>query len=371
VSSVDAFIAELASFEPRLYEPDQCVAVVELLARLENACAAARARTAARAAECGAHRRQGFVKPSDWLARATGSSTSEAERELDTAKRLDELPATREAVSNGELTLGQAHEVAETEAACPGSESEMLEKAKKESLKSLKEEGRKRRMAAVDPEDLARRQRDARFHRHWRDEHGMIRYSGAMVPTAGVPFMNRIDVETDREWRSAHRAGKTEPRERHAADAFAKVVSGGGAGHPVKADVVYVCDINSGQAHIVGGGPVPLATVDEVARDAFVKAVLHDGTQVDTVVHYGRKAMPAVVRTAVSLGDPPHFDGIKCVDCDRDLGLQWDHDDPVANGGPTTRKNLKPRCVPCHIAKTERDRLAGLLKRGRPRDPPP
>jgi hypothetical protein len=182
--------------------------------------------------------------------------------------------------------------------------------------------------------------------------------------------MSRIDVETDRAWRTAHRAGTPEPRERLAADAFATVVSGGGAGHPVKADVVYVCDINSGQAHIVGGGPVPVATVDEVARDAFIKAVLHDGTQIDTVVHYGRKAMPAVVRTAVSLGDPPDFDGIKCVDCDRDLGLQWDHDDPVANGGPTTRKNLKPRCVPCHIAKTERDRLAGLLNGG-PRGQPP
>lgn len=199
----------------------------------------------------------------------------------------------------------------------------------------------------------------------------MIRYSGAMVPQAGVPFMNRIDVETDREWRRAHRSGKTETRERHAADAFAKIVSGDGAGHAVKADVVYVCDINSGRSHIVGGGPVPMATVDDAARDAFVKAVLHDGPQIDTVVHYGRKAMPAVVRTAVSLGNPPDFEGVKCVDCGRELGLQWDHDDPVANGGPTTRKNFKPRCVPCHIAKTERDRAAGLLNGGRARGQPP
>lgn len=172
LSSVDAFIMELASFEPRLCNPEKCVVVVEQLARLEKVSAAARARTAARAAECGAHRRKGFVKPSDWLARATGSSTSEAERELDTAKRLDDLPETREAVSKGELSLGQAHEVAATEAACPGSERAMVEKAKTDSLKRLKDEGPKRRLAAVDPDELARRQRDVRFHRHWRDEHG-------------------------------------------------------------------------------------------------------------------------------------------------------------------------------------------------------
>jgi 5-methylcytosine-specific restriction endonuclease McrA len=110
---------------------------------------------------------------------------------------------------------------------------------------------------------------------------------------------------------------------------------------------------------------VPLATVDAVARGAFIKAVIHDGTKVDTIVHYGRHALPAVVRTAIELGEPPAFDGITCTDCDRRHGLQWDHVDPVANGGPTSSNNIRPRCYHCHQAKTERDRRAGLLD-GRP-----
>jgi hypothetical protein len=114
--------------------------------------------------------------------------------------------------------------------------------------------------------------------------------------------------------------------------------------------------------------------VREAASDGFIKAVLHDGVQVDTVVHYGRKKIPAVIRTVLELGDPPDFNGVTCVDCDRQYGLEWDHADPVANNGPTTRRNLKPRCWGCHQEKTERDRLAGFLDRkinGRQRGHPP
>ena len=99
---------------------------------------------------------------------------------------------------------------------------------------------------------------------------------------------------------------------------------------------------------------------DAARAGAFVKAVVHDGIQVDTVRHYG-KHMPATLRTVLELGDPPEFDGARCCDCGRTYGLEWDHVDPRANGGVTAIGNYKPRCTPCHRQKTERDREAGLL----------
>ena len=129
----------------------------------------------------------------------------------------------------------------------------------------------------------------------------------------------------------------------------------------MRADIVFVANVDTGQAHIVGGGPVPMSTVRAAAKDAFVKAVLHDGVKVDTIVHYGRKAPPAHVRTVIELGDPPAFDGVRCIDCSSPFRYQWDHEDPVANGGPTCASNFTPRCPKCHREKTERDRLAGLL----------
>jgi hypothetical protein len=145
---------------------------------------------------------------------------------------------------------------------------------------------------------------------------------------------------------------------------LARSLNGEGKGHVTRADVVFVANVDTGAAHIVGGGPVPMSTVRAVAKGAFVKAVVHDGVKVDTVVHYGRKALPAHLRSVLELGEPPGFEGARCVDCDAQFGLEWDHADPVANGGPTCAANVVPRCRWCHDDKTERDRLAGLL--GRP-----
>ena len=113
---------------------------------------------------------------------------------------------------------------------------------------------------------------------------------------------------------------------------------------------------------MVGGGPVPVATLRELAQSAFVKGVLHDGVEIKHVVHWGRR-LPATLRTALELGNVPDFDGVTCVEqgCERRLGLEWDHIDPVANGGATSFDNLEARCDPHHQAKTQRDRQAGRL----------
>jgi len=143
---------------------------------------------------------------------------------------------------------------------------------------------------------------------------------------------------------------------------------------PVRAELVLVCDTNAyrrGHAHagevchVRGGGPVPVERVRELSEDAFIKAVLHDGVRIGTVKHFGRH-ISAELRTALELGAPPGFDGALCVEpeCGRRYGLEWDHVDPVAHGGPTSYQNLQPRCWPHHRDKTERDRAAGLFARG-------
>jgi hypothetical protein len=113
---------------------------------------------------------------------------------------------------------------------------------------------------------------------------------------------------------------------------------------------------------MVGGGPLPPSVVRGLAEDAFVKVVLHDGVRIDTVAHLGRH-IRSELRTALELGPPPDFDGVECAEagCDRRYGLEWDHVDPLANGGPTSFQNLRARCWPHHRAKTERDRQDGLL----------
>jgi hypothetical protein len=379
--------ADLAGFDPAVWSAEDCTVLVGELAAVENAAAAAKTRAAARAAACGTPRAHGYADAADWLARESGTTARVAKAALDTTAGLDRCPDTRARVADGTLSLGQAEEIVRTEAVAPGSESDLLALAGRTGFRGLRDQARRRRQEAMGAEALHRRQRAARHFRHWSTELGMIAVAGELAPEVGVPFVNRLDAETDRIRRHARRhaaatGGELEPREAHAADAFARLVAGQGRGHATRSDLVIVCDLAAyrrGHAHpgepvhIVGGSPLPVAVVRDLADDAFLKAVLHDGRRIETVVHDGRH-IPAELRTALELGAPPDFPGTVCCEpgCDRRHGLEWDHDDPLANRGPTSLANLTPRCWPHHRAKTERDRAAGLLRpRPRGNDEPP
>lgn len=364
----------------RLLAGEECRVLAEELALTAKTCSAVGAAAAARAAECGAHREAGFVRPEDWVARTNGTSRKEASDALDTARQAKSCPPLADALVAGSLSPAQAAEIAKTEKECPGSAGQLVELAAKGDLATLKNESRKRRLAAVDPEELHRRQHGARNFRHWTGDDGMVRLSGALPPSVGVGLMNRLDAETDRIRRQARRSGSTESRDAHAADALVAMLEGSAKTRAGRAEVVFVCDLAAyrrGHAegeevcHIVGGGPVPVSLVhDALDHDAFVKAVLHDGVRIETVKHFGRH-IPVELRTALDLGAPPDFDGTVCADgCGRRYHLQWDHRDPVANRGPTSYDNLQPLCWDCHAQKTETDRKAGLLTRPGGHDPP-
>ncbi|MBV8297480.1 MAG: DUF222 domain-containing protein, partial [Acidimicrobiia bacterium] len=362
---------ELAAFEPALFSGTECALLVEVFATTEKACGAARARAAGRAVGCGAHRERGYAEPEDWLARASGSSTHQARSDLATAERLEDCPTTKAAVVDGQLSMNEASEITRTAAECPGTEPELIDTAKNEGLGGLKDKARAKRQAAADPDELRRKQHKARELRHYVDELGMVQIRGGLLPEVGLPFCARLDAECDRLRRQATREGGDEPRSAHAHDAFVAMVGGQGTAKAKGPELVIVCDLrayrrghaHAGEAcHFLGGGPIPVDLAKELTKDSFLKAVLHDGTDIATVCHFGRH-IPAELRTALELGAPPDFDGVTCSvpGCNRRHGLEWDHQDPVANGGPTSYTNLNPKCWPHHQEKTIQDRRAGLL----------
>lgn len=413
LSLTRALRTALVSFQPDESSGEYCAVLVEELAAMEKVSAAARVRAAARAGSCGVHRDRGFADVSDWMARATGSTAGAAKAALETVAALESQPEAKAALDAGELSLAQAQELVKTEAAVPGSTAGLLDVAKGQSLRALKDEARDRRLRAIEPEELDAMQHARMYHRHWTTALGTIAYAGELPPEYGIPFTNRLDAETDRIWLKAHRAAREScegvlaladsavgsadgdeatsgaessgtgaagsanaeiRRSALAAQAFVRMMeNGGGKGKSTRADLVVVCDLHAyrrghaheGEAcHIVGGGPIPVFLAKELGRDAFLKAVLHDGTEIQTIAHFGRR-YPAVLQTALDLGAPPEFNGNVCAapGCDRRYHLQRDHVDPVANGGETSYANNQPLCPPDHRIKTERDRKAGLLSR--------
>ena len=100
--------------------------------------------------------------------------------------------------------------------------------------------------------------------------------------------------------------------------------------------------------------------MNNLARDALFTTLSHDGERIDRLIRHGRY-IPKWLEVIFELGDPPHFEGVRCSDCSATFAIDRDHIDPVANGGATSYENLQPLCPPCHRAKTQRDREAGLL----------
>ena len=360
----------LAAFDPDLLSGTDCAHAAEELAATEKACAAARLLAAARAVVCGAHRERGFSDGAAWMARQVGGTTGQARQALGTAAGLTGCPATREALLGGEISLAQAAEITRAEPETPGTEAELLAVARRSDLTELRDKAREHLQANTDVAGLHRQQQRARYFRHWRDRLGMVCFSGALPPETGVPFVNRVELAAQRARRAVQKeGGEPERFEAYAADALVAMAVGDGAARATRADLVIVCDLfawrrghtHPGEVcHIVGGGPIPVELAQELGRDAFLKAVLHDGVAVQTVKHFGRH-IPAELRTALDLGPVPGFKGAQCVDCGSHFNLEYDHVNPVANRGETSFSNLEARCWVDHRAKTERDRQAGLL----------
>ena len=376
VSAAGSLRGLLRGVDVEALSGDECAGLAEELARVEKACAAVRAMAAARAADHGSYGgRGGFGNAEDWAASITGDTRSAARSDLATGSRLGDCPKTRDAAVEGEVSLGQADEITRTEAEKPGSEDDLVERARSgASRQALADECRKRRQAGMDLDALAARQRSLRSLRTWTDGDGMVCGRFRLEPALGVSILNRLGREAERLHREARRAGSTEPFEAHAADALVSMLGSGGEAkrRRTRADVVFVVDLRTyreGQhddtvCHVVGGGPVAPDVVREMSKDGFLKVVFHDGVNVHTVTHLGRY-IPAELRTALELGDPPELDGVACSGCGKRFGIQWDHLQPVCAGGVTSFANEDPKCFECHVRKSEEERAAGLYDRAR------
>jgi len=378
LAAAKALDQALGGCDPEQLSPAECAAVAEKLAVTEKACASVRLVAATRAVGGGAHRERGFTDGASWLARQSGTTGSQARQALKIAGRLEGLPEVKDALLAGDISLAQATEIAGAAADSPGVERELLPVARQSDLTQLRDRARECRQAKVDPAELRHRQFASRQFRHWRDREGMVHLAATLPPEIGLPLVRRVEVTALRLRRTASK--DREAFEAHAADALAQLVGGAQHGRSLHAELVIVSDLfawrrghtHPGEVcHIIGGGPIPVDVARELSNDAFVKAVLHDGVNIHTVKHFGRN-LPAPLKTALDLGPIPDFTGRQCVDCGRrDIALEYDHVNPVANGGPTQYINLKARCWIDHQHKTEQDRRAGLLGPHPPSRPAP
>ena len=346
---------------------DDASLVLERLIKIHRAIAAARLAFAGRAAECMTWRQEGHRSAADWLAQKAKTSVSEAISELETARRLPQLPSTFQALRQGSLSVPQAREIASAAVVDPSSETELIEAAGYLSLKGLQYRTRLVKAVAVDEAERIASLRQGRFFRHWLDHEGAFHLHARVTPDNGASVLSMLRARANFVADEARLAGAApESQSAYEADALVALVTGdnrlatfkGQVGGRVRnAMVVYhvsLAALRRGQleddetCEVPGVGTVPLAVIENVVGDAMAKLVISDGVDVTTVCHVGR-TVPAHVETALEARDRT------CVvpDCHVSLSLEIDHwKVPFAKGGPTALWNLARLCHFHHQMKT-------------------
>jgi len=349
---------------PDSVSAEEAAEMLLVACRLKDMCAGIETLLLSRAAEAPRFAPSGGESREDKVARATRRTARAAKRAMATSKVANESPTLGDAMRRGDLSEGQAEQIADAAKHDPASISELIGKARSEDAKGLADAcARVKAASEPDPEEERRRIQARRKVSHWTDHDGARCGFWKMTPEAAAEVEHVLDAYTNAEFRKARAEGRREPFEAYRADglvaAMRAAAAGGDGGVPVRKELVIRVDHSAftrGHTHpgevceIRGLGPVPVSVAREIADDAFLKALFHDGTEIKLVKHYGRH-IPAELRTA--LLDKHQV----CVDpgCNRCQGLELDHFDPVAQGGETSDANVGPKCKPSHKAKTRAD----------------
>ena len=93
-----------ARFDPARVSANDAAGVVDDAAAIKNIAATVEALAAARVADTELWKRDGDRSPAHQLARTTGTSVTQAKEALETARRLQHLPATEASARRGELS---------------------------------------------------------------------------------------------------------------------------------------------------------------------------------------------------------------------------------------------------------------------------
>ena len=138
------------------------------------------------------------------LAQAVGLSRRDAAGQVKMAKQLESLPAVRDAVESGDISIANAKVLSGTSERTGAEEveqdSELLRKAAVLSPEQLaREAGRwaaQRRPG--DAEDIYRRQRARRRLSFWDGDDGMVHLRGELDPVTGAKVRKRFVQEVER-----------------------------------------------------------------------------------------------------------------------------------------------------------------------------
>lgn len=342
----------------------ECAEATELFSKTERIAAGGKSLSAARAASLGVHEQEGHRSAEQWLAALSGEGVGRARGAIESGALLGEDPELEKALRSGELSSTESALIADALRVNPDAGEKLLETARREPVRRLREQCEREKRAARTEEDekeRLRRLHESRFVRIGLKRDGAVTISGELSPTDGAVVKVALEAEARRVFEEASRKGSRESSDAYMADALTALCERGASvrtGTLKPPEHLVVLEVNAEslrrgeladgeRCEIPGVGPVPLATAEELIGRARLRLVIREGRDVLSVTHLGR-SIPAHVYSALVARDP------SCVvpGCGSTYRLEIDHGICWSQDGPTELWNLHRLCSFHHRLKT-------------------
>ncbi len=314
------------------------------------------------------------------LAESTGVSRNDARNQVRTIKAIGAMPAVRDAVEEGRVSVANAGKLADaldkTSAGEIESDKALLAKAESLSPEQFAKEAKRwtAEREADDGEAAYRRLRARRAVRMWNGDDGMVHLYGQFDPVTGRRIRNRLHRDAHRlldadkrHARSPAVAGNGGARCRHGtgegharggaekrslnqcmADAFESMTSRTAGGGKPFADIALVARLDPGTEKLMAatadGDPLPASVIERLAGESSwfglvlsAKGVpMWKGRNTRRASESQFQALMALYGGCAGCGEPD------------ENKVHAHHMDPFACGGGTDLDNLIPLCWGCH-----------------------
>ncbi|MFN2545626.1 MAG: DUF222 domain-containing protein [Actinomycetota bacterium] len=322
--------------------------------RAANVLLADRARWLAEVERRQTFRKDGFLTPEAWLSARTNLSYSDAKRQVRTARALDRMPATREALAGGEVSsstvrvLVHAQETNPEE--FPEAEAMLLDAARTSSPKELASTVTSWRIAA----DEGSGEREERMFRRRAMTvlptlEGMVRMDGNLDPESGQTVITAIRAYIDAEVRASR--DTRSPMQRRAdaitgicrwwLDSSDRPTVAGERPHLTVVVDAEALETGIGRCEFEDTGPTSPETAARIACDSTITRLVMKGRSMPIDVGRATPVIPGPMRKALVARD----NGCRFPGCG--LPAPWcdgHHIVHLAHGGVTALSNLVLLC---------------------------
>jgi hypothetical protein len=305
----------------------------------------------------GLYERDGHLSAASWLAKTFKVSWGAARERVRTARALEEMPETRRALDDAEISMSAVRLLVSARDADPEvftrSEAELVEAARIHSISDLQRvtafwRQRVERERSLDSEERLRERRKLHVSVSFL---GMVRVDGDLDPETGETLLTALGAVLDSEARSRKQDDSRTPSQRRA-DALGEICRqwldsserpnvGGERPHVSVIVSSEALAGHEGPAELDHTGPVPSGTAQRIACDASLMRVVMGARSEPLDVGRRTPVIPPSMRRAVILRDRHcRFPG-----CDRPH--PWGdahHVSHWADGGTTALSNLLLLC---------------------------